>query len=199
MTDGGTVDDLNELVRARRRFGCIYADPPWPYDNQATRASTSNHYATMSLEDIRALPVGQLAAQDCHLHLLTTASFLFEALRVLEAWGFDYRGEFVWCKPQLGLGNYWRVSTEFLLLGVRGTQGFAPEARDLCSWAVIDRTKRHSSKPEKVRLWIERASPGPYLELFGRRAVSGWVVWGNEIERDLFSPREATCTPVASA
>jgi N6-adenosine-specific RNA methylase IME4 len=183
----GTTEDLGGLIRSGQRFGCIYADPPWSYGNQATRASTGNHYETMSVAEIAALPVKDLAAEDAHLHLWTTNAFLFECPRILEAWGFTYKSVFVWCKPQMGIGNYWRVSHEFLVLGVRGDPDFSD--RGLMSWAAIDRST-HSSKPEQVRLMIEKASPPPYLELFGRRAAQGWTVWGDEIERDLFNQGE---------
>ena len=188
--DGCTVDDLQKLVGAGRTFGTIYADPPWKYGNQATRASTDNHYVTMTVEEIAALPVPALAADRCHLHLWTTNAFLRDAFNLLDAWGFQYKSVFVWCKRQMGIGNYWRVSHEFLLLGVKGDLVFADHA--LKSYAVIDRG-RHSAKPEEVRVMIERASPGPYLELFGRQAVEehpdrpGWAVWGNEVGRGLFA------------
>lgn len=180
---GCTVDDLFGLVKAGKRFGCIYADPPWQYDNQGTRAATDNHYRTMTIEEICALPIAHLAAESAHLHLWTTNAFLFECPRIMEAWGFDYKGMYVWCKPQMGIGNYWRVSHELLLLGTRKNCSF--QAHDAPSWGQFDRG-RHSAKPEQIRHLIERVSPAPRLELFGRQAVDGWTVWGNEIERDLF-------------
>jgi hypothetical protein len=79
------VSDLNTLVRAGEKFGCIYADPPWRYDNQATRGATRFHYGTMSLDEIIALPVGELAADTCHLHLWTTNAYLFECPKIFEA------------------------------------------------------------------------------------------------------------------
>jgi N6-adenosine-specific RNA methylase IME4 len=163
-----------------QKFGCIYADPPWKYGNQSTRASTDNHYQTMTVEQVCEMPVGNLAAADAHLHLWTTNAFLFDAKQVIEAWGFEYRSCFVWVKPQMGIGNYWRVSHEFLLLGIRGNaKRFA--SRSLTSWGAFDRSK-HSRKPDEIRQMVERASPGPYLEIFGREPVPGWTVFGNEIE-----------------
>jgi N6-adenosine-specific RNA methylase IME4 len=178
-----TVDTLAKL--SGRTFGTVYADPPWPYENQGTRGATDNHYPTMSVDAIAALPVASLAADDAHLHLWTTNAFLFEARRILDAWGFEYKSCFVWVKPQMGTGNYWRVSHEFLLLGVRGGISFADQT--LMSWGQFKRG-RHSAKPEAVRRLIERASPGPRLELFGRRMVDGWTVWGNEIRRAIYDP-----------
>jgi N6-adenosine-specific RNA methylase IME4 len=180
------IDDLSSLVASGKRFGCIYADPPWKYDNQATRASTDNHYSTMSVDDIAALPVKELADEQAHLHLWTTNAFLFECPKILDAWGFEYKGVFLWVKPQMGIGNYWRVSHEFLILGVRGRLGFRDHSQ--MSWLQAERT-RHSSKPESVRGIIEKVSPGPYLELFGRKTCDGWVTWGNEIERTLFNEK----------
>lgn len=175
--------DLAVLCDAGKEFGTIYADPPWAYGNQGTRAATENHYDGSSIEDICALPVARMAAERSHLHLWTTNGFLFEAKQVIEAWGFEYRSCFVWVKPSIGIGNYWRVSHEFLLLGVRG--GLTFEDKSLRSWGEFPRGA-HSEKPEQIRRMIERASPGPRLELYGRRAVDGWTVWGDQIERNLF-------------
>jgi N6-adenosine-specific RNA methylase IME4 len=175
--DGSVVDDLANLNE--QKFGTIYADPPWQYGNQGTRASTGNHYNTMTLKDICAMPVESLAADNAHLHLWTTNAFLFDAKTVMEAWGFEYRSVFVWVKPQMGIGNYWRVSHEFLLLGIRGNAKRFNEHNHM-SWAEMDRAK-HSAKPEQVRRTIERVSNGPYLELFGRKQVHGWTVFGNQV------------------
>jgi N6-adenosine-specific RNA methylase IME4 len=165
------------------KFGTIYADPPWPYENQSTRAATSDHYKTLTLDQIcefkiNDIPIKDLAAPESHLHLWTTNAFLFEAKRVLEAWGFEYKGAFVWVKPQMGIGNYWRVSHEFLLLGVKG--GLTFENHSAMSWMRHDRLE-HSEKPDAIRLLIEEVSPSPRLELFGRKRVEGWTVCGDEI------------------
>lgn len=178
-----TVSDLAALVASGRKYGCIYADPPWVYDNQGTRAATGNHYEGLSVEQLCALPVRELAADDAHLHLWTTNAFLFECPRIFEAWGFEFRSSFVWVKPQMGIGNYWRNSHEILLTAIRGN---AKRFNDhsIKSWGEFDRGK-HSAKPEQIRHYIERASEGPYLEMFGRSAAQGWSVWGNEVERGL--------------
>lgn len=180
-----TVDDLQSLVAKEMKFGCIYADPPWQYGNQGTRAATDNHYSTMTIEEIVALPIPELAADECHLHLWTTNGFLRDALGLLDKWGFEFKSTFVWVKPQLGIGNYWRCSHEIMLLGVRGGLTFPPT--NYKSWIEFDRTE-HSAKPEKVRGLIETVSPAPRLELFGRVAAPGWWVWGNQIRKTLFDP-----------
>lgn len=181
--DTGEVTDLHEAVRRGMTFGAIYADPPWLYDNQSTRASTGNHYGGMTVDELCELPVRELAAGDAHLHLWTTNAFLFECPRIFEAWGFEFRSSFVWCKPKMGIGNYWRNSHEILLTAIRGDAKRFSD-KNLWSWLECDRG-RHSAKPEQVRGFIERASPGPYLELFARSPARGWSVWGNEVERGL--------------
>ena len=182
----GVVTDLKELNGAD--FGCIYADPPWAYSNKATRASVggngdSAYKSTMTVEEICEEPVAALAAEKSHLHLWTTNAFLFDAQKVMAAWGFDYKSCFVWVKPQMGIGNYWRVSHEFMLLGVRG--GLRFEDRGLKSWMECPRRK-HSVKPAEVRHLVMKASPGPYLELYGREKPDDeWTVYGNEIRESL--------------
>jgi len=183
----GVITDLQEL--SGKTFGCIYADPPWAYSNKATRSAVggngeSAYKATMTVDQICDEPVEGIAADESHLHLWTTNAFLFDARRVIEAWGFEYKSCFVWVKSQMGIGNYWRVSHEFMLLGVRGRLRFRD--RGLKSWMEVPRTK-HSVKPPTVRELVMKASPGPYLELYGRDAPDEvWTVYGNEISEVLW-------------
>jgi len=174
---------LDKLLETKQRFGTIYIDPPWKYSNQSTRASTDNHYATMTIEEIADLPVKALAEDKCHLHLWTTNAFLFETKALLEKWGFEYKSVFIWVKPQIGIGNYWRVSHEFLILGVRGGLTFLDNS--LCSWLESPRTK-HSQKPDDIRAMLEKASPVPRLEMFARAVFPGWHCWGDEVAVGLF-------------
>ena len=179
-----SVEDLSVLSDRGDRFATIYADPPWQYGNQATRASTDNHYSTMSVDEICNLPISRLATENAHIHLWTTNAFLHDAMtRVLPAWGFEYKSMFIWAKTQIGMGNYWRVSHEICLFGIRGSLPFHDRAQR--SWQEWPRTQ-HSAKPHQMYELIEQVSPGPYLELFARRQRKGWTSWGNEIERDLF-------------
>lgn len=179
------VPNLESLVRDGRKFSTVYADPPWPYSNTAARGAAENHYRTMTMEEILAEPVRELVADNAHLHLWTTNAFLLEAFDVIRAWGFRYKSCLIWVKPQLGMGNYWRVSHEYLLLGVRGSLPFRD--RTLRSWLLARRTI-HSRKPFAFRELIERVSPGPYLELYGReeQPLTEWTVYGNQVERRLF-------------
>ncbi len=178
------VDDLHKLIQSGQKFKTIMADPPWSYSNQATRASTDNHYMTMMVEDICNLPIIELAEDNAHLHLWTTNAFLFEAKEVMESWGFEYKSVFLWIKPSMGIGNYWRVSHEFMLFGLRGNEPFRNHSE--MSW-FTEKRSQHSKKPHSIVKKIENVSPAPYLELFGRQTREGWTVWGNEIERTLFN------------
>jgi N6-adenosine-specific RNA methylase IME4 len=137
----------------------------------------------MTVEQICAEPVAELAADNCHLHLWTTNGFLPAAFSVIEAWGYTYRSCFVWVKPTLGLGNWWRVSHELMLFATKGHPPF--QDRGQRSWIELDR-QGHSRKPEEIRTLVEKVSPAPYLELYGRviPANTDWTVYGNQIEYD---------------
>ena len=179
----GICTDLGKLISEGCKFGTIYADPPWRYQNQGTRGSTDNHYAgDMSVEEICAMPIPALCAERCHLHLWTTNAFLFECPKILEAWGFEFKSTFVWVKPQMGMGNYWRCSHELMITAIKGGQTALSKAE--MSW-IECRRGEHSAKPSQVRERIQRLSPGPFLELFGRRKHEGWTVFGNQIIEEL--------------
>ena len=179
----GVCSDFDEIAKMGVKFGTIYADPPWQYSNQSTRGSTDDHYdGTMSIDELCELPVPEVTAEQAHLHLWTTNAFLFDTQKIMEAWGFEYKSTFVWVKPQMGMGNYWRNSHELMITAVKG--GLTADSKAEMSWVECRRGK-HSAKPQQVRESIMRMSPGPYLELFGRRKIDDWVVFGNQIEDDL--------------
>jgi N6-adenosine-specific RNA methylase IME4 len=185
MGDCQIVSDLQQLIKDDCKFGCIYADPPWPYENRATRSNVGKEYkGTMTIEELCQEPVGELAADTCHLHLWVTVAFTRAAFELLDAWGFEFKSEIVWCKSQMGIGNYWRLSHEKMLLGVRGESVdvvFERGQKNHKSWLEANRGK-HSEKPDAFRDLVEKVSPGPYLELYGRHRIPGWVVYGNQVE-----------------
>ena len=188
IKDGGSVADLDELVRAGRRFPVLYADPPWQfesYSDKGTDRSAEAHYATMPLAQIAALPVAKIGADDCTLFLWATGPMLEAALGLIDAWGFTYKATgFTWIKQNAdgslftGQGFWTRSNPEFCLLATRGKP--SRDAADVHS-VIMAPVGRHSAKPEETRRRIERLVPGPYLELFARQPVDGWVVWGNEV------------------
>lgn len=183
MPDQNLKMDVREalLLLAGSAFGCIYADPPWDYGNKATRgAFRGGPRGVMTVDELSALPVVDVLADQAHLHLWTTKDFVFDAKEILEAWGFGYSSMLVWIKPQTGLGNYWRVSHEILLLGTRGPKTWGNKT--LKSWFMHDRISiPHSRKPDTVRALIESVSPAPRLELFSTQESEGWTSVGLEL------------------
>jgi len=189
----GFVTDLNQLMEGGKKFPVLYIDPPWDYRNKSGNGACANSYPSMTNQQLLALPVPELVTKSAHCHLWATSSFLPFAFELLERWGFSYRSNFVWVKPDIGVGNYWRMSHEHLLWATRGDedtsheilllgtkQGEPFQTHDLRSWGEFPR-QGHSVKPPEIRRLIESASPGPYLELFGRSPVKGWTVFGNQV------------------
>jgi N6-adenosine-specific RNA methylase IME4 len=173
--------------------------------------SAERHYDMMALDEIKALPIAKLAARDCALFLWTIWPTMPIWNEVLEAWGFKYSGlGFLWLKVtpkatlidldalrcgRTGHGLHWgmgfgtRANTEPCLLARRGEPHRVAKnvhsvviAPDGAPDVVIAPVREHSRKPDEVHERIERLFPGPYLELFARRAVPGWTVWGNEVD-----------------
>jgi N6-adenosine-specific RNA methylase IME4 len=172
------VAKLEAIPPPAGKYRVIYADPPWPYDNSGFDQSAASHYPTMSTEDIYALPIGNLADEECVLFLWATSPLLPNALGALAAWGFEYKASRVWIKNRApGIGWFVQTRHELLLIGVKG-QGHPSEKLD----SVIEGpVTQHSRKPESVYADIEQCYGGPYIELFARRTRDGWNSWGNEI------------------
>ncbi|MGH2595810.1 MAG: MT-A70 family methyltransferase [Actinomycetota bacterium] len=180
------------------KYRTIVADPPWPMPETGERNAHPNDgwsrfagktvslpYESMTLEAIAALPISDLADNDAHLYLWTTAKFLDESAAVAESWGFRPAQLLVWCKPPIGLGfgGAFCSTTEFIRFCRRGT--LKAKTREDSTWwnwsrPYIDGHIAHSAKPEAFLDMVERVSPGPYLELFARRNRLGWDTWGNE-------------------
>jgi len=165
-------------------FRTIVADLPWPYNDQGIRGGVGHHYPTMSLNEIKSLPVNWSEADNAHLYLWTTASFLPQTFEVVGAWGFRYVTTLVWVKRTqagglaFGTGHYFRHCVEYVLFAVRGRLSL--RVRDQRDVFLAPR-RRHSQKPEEFFRIVERCSPGPYLQLFARNLRQGWTVWGNEV------------------
>jgi N6-adenosine-specific RNA methylase IME4 len=155
----------------------VYADPPWRYGNTAGASAAADQYPTMPLADICALKVP--ATKDAVLFLWATSPLLPEALQVVTAWGFTYKGSMVWDKGS-GTGNWVLNAHELLLIAVRGDMPCPAPANRPVS-VIRAHTSRHSEKPEAFAEAIERMFPGlPKVEMFARRVREGWTAWGNE-------------------
>jgi N6-adenosine-specific RNA methylase IME4 len=160
-------------------FDLIYADPPWQLGNPDSDHAPEQHYPTMPLEEIAALDIP--AADNCLLYLWVANPVLPAGLQVLEAWGFEYRGNEVWDKKRIGLGVWTRYQHELLLIGRKGNASPAqPEL--LCPSLFSAERTRHSEKPPIVYERLEQLYPERNkLELFARTKRPGWTPWGNEV------------------
>jgi N6-adenosine-specific RNA methylase IME4 len=181
----------------RNHFGAIYADPAWSFrvwNNYTGQGrSAESHYSTMTMDEIAALPVADLAADDCVLFMWACWPSLPEALGIIEAWGFTYKTcGFDWMKAnnrqpdmfaedapvQVGMGYWTRANSEPCLLATRGKpKRLNADVR----MGIIEPRRQHSRKPDCVPSRIERLVAGPYLELFARTQREGWTCWGNEV------------------
>src|SRR5262249_49625779 len=180
----------------------ILADPPWQFQNKTGKVAPEHRrltrYDTMSLQEIKALPVSEITPDVAHLYLWVPNALLPEGLEVLRAWGFRYKSNIVWHKIRKdggpdgrGVGFYFRNVTELLLFGIKGKNArtLAPGRRQVNYLAT--RKREHSRKPDEQYSIIEACSSGPYLELFARGTRAGWVSWGNQAG-DAYWPTWAT-------
>ena len=197
-----TIDDLKTFC-GKKRYPTIYADPPWRFQNRTGKVAPEhkrlNRYDTMSLEEIMALPIKDIAEPKSHLYLWVPNALLPDGLAVMKAWGFEYKGNIIWEKVRKdgapdgrGVGFYFRNVTEMLLFGVRGTPNrtLAP-ARSQVN-LIRTQKREHSRKPDEIIPIIEACSPGPYLELFARGERKGWAMWGNQANEE-YEPSWNTC------
>lgn len=163
------------LSIVKGRYRTIVVDPPWEYDTNLLGRSRPE-YAVMGLAALEDLPVGEWADDDCHLYLWATNAMLPKACGLLAAWGFDYKTLITWVKPRIGLGAYFRNSTEHVLFAVRGER--ATRVKDIPTHFEAP-ANGHSVKPAALYDIVQRASWPPYLEVFARQPRDGWAAWGN--------------------
>ena len=173
-------------------YRVILADPPWAFENYSEAGEDRNanqHYATMTPDEIIALPVGHLAADSCAMFLWCVDPLLDRGFDALRAWGFRYvTVAFTWAKRtkrdagwHLGTGYYTRANPETCLLGMTGRMGL-PKSRGVRQ-LVIEPVREHSRKPDRIHGDIEAMFDGPYAELFARSRKPGWDVWGDQADR----------------
>ena len=178
-----------------RRFATVMADPPWRFTNRTGKMAPEHkrlsRYATLTLEEICALPVADHLESAAHCYLWVPNALLPNGLQVLKAWGFEYKSNLIWHKVRKdggsdgrGVGFYFRNVTEIVLFGIRGKNArtLAPGRRQVNLFST--RKREHSRKPDEQYDIIESCSWGPYLELFGRGVRKGWTVWGNQASED---------------
>jgi N6-adenosine-specific RNA methylase IME4/ParB-like chromosome segregation protein Spo0J len=163
-------------------FQVIVADPPWRYES-----GNSLPYPTMDIEEIKAMPVAEIADDNAILWLWTTNAHLRVAFDVVAAWGFEYRSLLTWVKDRMGTGEWLRGQTEHCMLAIRGRPVFLNGSHA----TVLEAARReHSRKPEEFDALVEATSPGGKLELFCRQMRTGWKAYGNAT--DCFSQEVIT-------
>ena len=177
-----------------KKYSIIYADPPWHYRTYSKKGkgrSADSHYPTMDIEDIKALPIREIAAKDCALFMWLTFPCMKEALEVIQAWGFEYKTvAFVWIKQNRksdslfwGMGYWTRANAELCVLA---TKGHPKRANTGVHQVIVTHIEEHSKKPNEARERIVRLMGAlPRIELFARQRPEGWDVWGNEVESSI--------------
>lgn len=181
-----------------KKYQIIYADPPWRYDfSKDNSDKIEKHYPTMSIEEICALSIP--SDDNAVLYLWATAPKLREALKVMEAWGFEYKTHAIWDKDWIGMGYWFRGQHELLLVGVKGKVS-PPKSEFRVSSIYKERRGEHSRKPIYFKGLITDSFPAEWnrLELFARpdketlfgqynqsERSPSWDYWGNEVESDI--------------
>ena len=176
-----------------KKFYTVLADPPRQFKNRTGKMAPEhkrlNRYPTLSLEEIKAIPVADVLQETAHLYLWVPNALLAEGLEVMKAWGFEYKTNLVWYKvrkdggpDRRGVGFYFRNVTELILFGVRGKNARTLQPGRSQENIIVSRKREHSRKPDEQYKIIESCSPGPYIEMFARGPREGWTVWGNQSE-----------------
>ena len=185
-----------DIFNTDKKYNIIYADPPWQYGDKRTGKGKNNpngaggaekHYKTMRTEDICNLPIKDIADDNCMLFMWTTSPMMFEAEKVIKAWGFDYKTfGFVWVKMTNdmskvrgdGIGNYTIQNAEYCLIGLKGKYW---RNKTGVKQILLAPKQEHSKKPNETRERIlELCGDLPRIELFARQYSDGWDCWGNE-------------------
>ena len=178
-----------------KRYGTIYADPPWRFQNRTGKVAPEHkrlsRYQTMTLQEIMTLPISDIASEKSHLYLWIPNAILPDGLKVMDAWGFEYKSNIVWEKIRKdgmpdgrGVGFYFRNVTEILLFGIRKKSAPNRTLQPARSQVNLVRAQKreHSRKPDEIIPIIEACSHGPRIELFARGNRDGWDTWGDQAD-----------------
>ena len=184
--------DFLEFVNGTS-FSTVLADPPWQFQNRTGKMAPEHkrlaRYPTLTLEEIKSIPVKSVIADKAHLYLWVPNALMNEGLQVMESWGFKYKTNLVWYKVRKdggpdgrGVGFYFRNVTELLLFGIRGKDARTLRRGRTQPNIIVSQKREHSRKPDEQYEIIESCSWGPYLEMFARGNREGWHSWGNQAE-----------------
>ena len=185
-----TINNFKEFI-GEKKYRTIYADPPWQFQNRTGKVAPEHkrlsRYSTMTLNDIKQLPVSEAADEKCHLYLWVPNALLPDGLEVMKAWGFEYKTNIIWEKVRKdgmpdgrGVGFYFRNVTEILLFGIKGNNNRTLQAGRSQVNLIRSMKREHSRKPDEIVDLIQSCSSGPYLELFARGNRDNWDMWGNQ-------------------
>lgn len=191
----GPLIRTGELRGLRRlHYGLVEADPPWSYKTYAKpdrgtvpHRSENAPYEPMTDEELKALPVGEIAAEDCVLHMWVISSHIDQALDLGRAWGFTYKSlGFIWVKtqksdpekPKMGMGKWLRQEGE---IGLIFTKGKPSRVSAGVRQTILEPKREHSRKPDCRLERLEALAAGPYLEMFSRETRKGWDAMGDEV------------------
>ena len=191
-----TVKDLLNFTSGRK-YNTIYADPPWRFQNRTGKVAPEHkrlaRYETMTVSDIKALPIAEIAGEKAQLYLWVPNAILPDGLAVMDAWGFEYKSNIIWEKVRKdgqpdgrGVGFYFRNVTEMLLFGIKKNSAPNRTLDPARSQVNLIRTmkREHSRKPDEIIPIIEACSSGPRIELFARGKRDGWDMWGDQASED---------------
>jgi N6-adenosine-specific RNA methylase IME4 len=180
LIQNATYEHTPPAPLPENKYDVILADPPWRYEFSETQSrEIENQYPTMDLEDIKTLKAP--AADNSILLLWTTAPKLEEGIAVMNAWGFKYRSCAIWDKERKGMGYWFRIQHELLLVGVKG-EFHPPDPENRFDSVIRSPRAEHSRKPDCIYEMIESMFPhGTKIEMFARNNRPGWSSWGNEV------------------
>lgn len=175
-----------DIYSTDKNYKTIYIDPPWEEKGGGKiKRGADKHYETMSVKEIEALPIPNIAdLSGCHLYMWVTNNFLEKSFEILKKWGFEYITIITWQKDRIGLGQYYRGLTEHCLFACtkkRLPYKIANGKRQQGVTGFYEVKTIHSRKPVKMREMIEQVSYEPRIELFARQYADGWDCWGNEV------------------
>ena len=186
--------ELLEFV-GDKKYSTVLADPPWQFENRTGKMAPEHkrlsRYSTLSLKEIKDMPIREVLNDTAHLYLWVPNALLPEGLEVLKHWGFSYKTNIIWYKIRIdggpdgrGVGFYFRNVTEILLFGVKGKNARTLSPGRTQTNIISSRKREHSRKPDEQYTIIESCSQGPYLELFARGKRKNWDVFGNQANED---------------
>lgn len=180
-----------DIYNTDKKYNIIYADPPWEYKESGSGSRVVKaHYATMTIEEIKQMPIEKISDEKSILFMWVTFPRLEQGMEVIKAWGYQYYGlGFDWVKtskngnPSWGMGYYTRQNTEICLIGVKKDKSkrIKPLVRNILS-VIHSERREHSRKPDEIRdKIVQICGDLPRIELFARQHAIGWDCWGNEV------------------